>query len=214
VNALVVVRRTNFASLERMAGAMQAARYGARVEATILTEDEIAGASDAFPLLYDEIKRFHITLVGKAALADIVVHDTHRRFLIEQELREAQIGLRRVVSDALGAREAIGGAVRRKARQVRRPLRALLALRGISCKEDVGSVIERAGLYYSVDVTSLVCVAHDTTSRRSVSLAATQNAPEAAHDALSKLLAVAFADVAQIRTGANSLRVQAVHPRD
>jgi predicted nucleotidyltransferase len=198
VNALVVVKQVDFARLDKIAGAMQAARYGARVEATMLTEEELGGVADSFPLLYDEIKRFHVKLFGKDSFSNIVVHDTHRRFLIEQELREAQIGLRRVVTDALGATEAIGGAVRRKARQVRRPLRALLALHGVACKEDVASVIECAGKHYKVDVSTL---------------AVPRDAPEAAHDALSRLLRAAVTDVSRIQTGPASLRLQVVLPK-
>jgi predicted nucleotidyltransferase len=194
VNALVVLRTADFAKLDAISSAMQAARYGARLEATILTEEDIPGVCHAFPLLYDEIKRCHITLHGRDASTTIVVHDTYRRFRIEQELREAQIGLRRVATDALGAPEAIGGPVRRKARQIRRPLRALLDLRGISCKEDVASVLAAAGKLYKVDVQPL---------------ASARDAPEAAHEALSRVLDAAVRDVRALDTGPQSLRRRA-----
>jgi predicted nucleotidyltransferase len=180
VNAIIVLREAPFAKLDAISSAMQAVRYGARLEPTILTSEELAGACDAFPLLYDEIKRWHIVLVGTDPLAAVVVRDRHRRLRIEQELREAQIGLRRVVTDALGAREAIGGAVGRKIRQVRRPLQALLALKRASCKEDIASVLACAGRTYDVDVGPL---------------SAPREAPDAAHAALTKLLAAAIADV-------------------
>jgi hypothetical protein len=197
VNAIVVLRRADFAKLGKISAAMQAARYGARVEATMLTEDEIAGSCYSFPLLYDEIKRCHLTLYGRDAFSTIVVHDTHRRFRIEQELREAQIWLRQLVTDAFGAREAIGGAVRRKVRQVRRPLRALLDLRGIACKEDVASVLECAGRAYRLDVTALASPA---------------DAPEAAYNVLSQLLAAAIEDVTRMDTGPQSMRKQKAAP--
>lgn len=185
VNALVILRDANFEKLDAISSAMQAVRYGARVEPTILTADELPGASDAFPLLYDEIKKSNLILVGTDPFASAVVHDTHRRLRIEQELREAQIGLRRVVTDALGAREAIGGGVGRKVRQVRRPLRALLGLKGVECKEDLANVLACAGGAYGVDVTSL---------------AAPRDQPEAAHGALTQLLAAAIADVQSMET--------------
>jgi predicted nucleotidyltransferase len=197
VNAIVVLREADFAKLDAISSAMQAARYGARLEATILTEDEIAGSCDAFPLLYDEIKRWHLTLVGRDPFVSTVVYDTHRRLRIEQELREAQIGLRRVVTDALGAREAIGGAVSRKVRQVRRPLHALLGLKGIESKEDVGNVLGCAGKAYGVDVTPL------TNPRE---------APDASHRALTDLLAAAIRDVQGMDTGEGSVRNQKARP--
>jgi predicted nucleotidyltransferase len=194
VNALVVLRTAEFEQLDAISSAMQAARYGARLEATILAEEDLPGTAHAFPLLYDEVKRCHITLYGRDASTNIVVLDTFRRFRIEQELREAQIGLRRVATDALGAPEAISGPVRRKARQVRRPLRSLLALRGVDCKEDVASVLSAAGLLYEVDVQALV---------------APRDAPEAAHRALTHLLAAAVRDVRALDTGPQSLRRRA-----
>ncbi len=194
VNAIIVVRDASFEKLDAISSAMQAARYGARLEPTILTEEELAGACDAFPLLYDEIKRSHVVIVGRDPFEDTIVHDTHRRLRIEQELREAQIGLRRVVTDALGAREAIGGAVGRKARQVRRPLRALLGLKGITCKEDLKSVLACASATYGVDVTAL---------------ATPRDEPEAAHQALTKLLRLSIEDVQSIKTGPESLRQEA-----
>jgi predicted nucleotidyltransferase len=180
VNAIVVLRDASFAKLDAISSAMQAVRYGARVEATILTAEELPGSCDAFPLLYDEIKRWHIVLVGTDPLASVAVHDTHRRLRIEQELREAQIGLRRAVTDALGAPEAIGGAVLRRARQVRRPLRALFALRGIGCKEDLTSVLGCASTAYEIDVAAL---------------AKPREAPAEAHTALTAILAASIRDV-------------------
>lgn len=155
VDVIVVLERADFAHLEAIGNAMQLARYSARIEAMILTESEIAGASDAFPLLYDEIKQRHVLLTGRDPFAAVEVHDTHRRLRIEQELREAQIRLRRAVTDAFGAREAIGGAVARKIRQVRGPLHALLALKGIACAPDLAAVVAKIGETYGVDVTSL-----------------------------------------------------------
>ena len=89
------------------------------------------------------------------------------------------------MTDALGAREAIGGAVGRKVRQVRRPLHALLGLKGIASKEDVASVLACAGKLYRIDVAAL---------------ATPRELPEEAHAALTKLLAAAIRDVTALET--------------
>ncbi len=180
VDVIVVVEEATFAHLEAIGNALQLARYSARIEAMILTESEIAGASDAFPLLYDEIKKRHILLVGRDSFATVEVHDTHRRLRIEQELREAQIRLRRAVADAFGAHEAIAGAVLRKVKQVRAPLHALLSMKGIECASDLASVTAKVGETYAVDVAPL----H-----------AARVAPAAAHAALVALLTKTIDDV-------------------
>ena len=180
VDVIVILDKADFAQLDAIGNAMQLARYSARIEAMILTEAEIGGASDAFPLLYDEIKQRHILLAGRDPFKDVEVHDTHRRLRIEQELREAQIRLRRAVTDAVGAREAIGGAVTRKVKQVRAPLHALLALKGVACLPDLPSVLAKVGETYGVDLAPL---------------RAAREAPDAAHGALVALLTKTIEDV-------------------
>lgn len=180
VDVIIVVEKADFAHLEAIGNGVQLARYSARIEAMILTEEEIAGASDAFPLLYDEIKQRHILLAGRDPFAAVEVHDTHRRLRIEQELREAQIRLRRAVTDSFGAREAIGGAVVRKVKQVRAPLHALLALKGIACAPDLPSVLAKIAETYGVDVAPLRMA---------------RESPDVAHAALVALLSKTIDDV-------------------
>jgi predicted nucleotidyltransferase len=155
VDAIVVLKEGGFARLEAIANAMQLARYSARIEAMILTESEIAGASDVFPLLYDDIKRCHVLVTGRDPFTSVEVQDTHRRLRIEQELREARIRMRRAVTDAAGAREALGGAVTRKLKQVRAPMHALLGLKGISCAPDLTAVVAKVCETYGVDAAKL-----------------------------------------------------------
>jgi predicted nucleotidyltransferase len=185
VDVIVILETADFAQLDAIGNAMQLARYSARIEAMILTESEIAGASDAFPLLYDEIKQRHVLLTGRDPFASVEVHDTHRRLRIEQELREAQIRLRRAVTDAFGAREAIAGAVVRKIKQVRAPLHALLALKGIVCEPDLASIIAKVGETYGVDVAPL---------------RAARESPDVAHATLVALLTKTIDDVNAMET--------------
>jgi predicted nucleotidyltransferase len=180
VDVVVVLRDAPFETLEAIAAVTDLARYSARIEATILTEKEIAGASDCFPLLYDEIKRRHFVLLGRDPFAAVAVHDTHRRLRIEQELREAHVRLRRAVLDAAGAREVVGGAVARRLRQVRGALHALLALKGVACTTDLRAVVAKAAETWAVDLTALD---------------AARDQPEAAFVALDRLLAVTIEDV-------------------
>lgn len=180
LDVLVILERAEFAHLEAIGNAIQVARYSARIEPMIVTEEEIAGASDAFPIFYDEIKQRHILVAGRDPFVGVEVQDTYRRLAIEQELRVAQVVLRRAVADAFGAREAIGGAVARKVRQVRAPLHALLGLKGIACAPDLAAVLAKVGEVYGVDVTTLR-TARDT--------------PELAHAALVTLLTRSIADV-------------------
>jgi hypothetical protein len=117
---------------------------------------EIARAADAFPLLYSDIRRRHLTLRGDDPFAALEVSPRHLRVRIEQELREAQIRLRRAVADSRGAKELLAGAVVRKVRQIRSPLRAVLELAGAAdARDDLASVLAAAAKEWSLDLAPL-----------------------------------------------------------
>jgi len=180
VDLVIVVRESSRETLLAIANVTQVARYSARIESMILVEGEIAASTDAFPILYDDIRRNHIVLRGSDPFADLVISDRHRRLRVEQELREAQIRLRRAVVDGLGRKEALAGAVIRKAKQIRSPLYALFQLRGVACDDRTHLLLDKAGALYGID-TSMILKASE--------------APEEAHDALVKVLTAAIAEV-------------------
>jgi predicted nucleotidyltransferase len=187
IDLMVVLKEAAHDELAAISNPLQLARFSARIETMILTVAEIPRAADVFPLLYDDIRRCHVLLAGSDPFSALEISDRHRRLRIEQELREAQIRLRRAVVDAQGAREALAGAVFRKTRQIRGSLRALLALRGRDVGDDLESVLGQCAAIYGVDLAPLQKV---------------HEAPEAAHDALAKLLAAAVDDADRMEDGA------------
>jgi predicted nucleotidyltransferase len=179
VDVIVVLHDTGLAPLRAISEPLRLARFSARVEAMVLKLDNIAPASDVFPLLYDDVRQRHLVLSGSDPFADLEVKDTHRRLRIEQELREARIRMRRAIIDALGSDAAIAGAVARKVKQVRGPLHALLLLKGLPTDDRLEAVLEATGKAYGIDTTPLLRVAA---------------APEAAHTALRAVLDAAVQD--------------------
>jgi predicted nucleotidyltransferase len=186
LDLMVVLKEAGREKLGAIANPLQLARFSARIEAMVLTAAEIPRAADVFPLLYDDIRRCHILLAGADPFSSLEISDKHRRLRIEQELREAQIRLRRAVVDAQGGKEQLAGAVFRKLRQIRGSLRALLALKGHEVGDDFEGVLAKATQVYEVDAAPLRKV---------------HEAPEAAHDALAKLLAAAVDDVDRMEDG-------------
>jgi predicted nucleotidyltransferase len=180
VDVVLVLKKTDKETLDAIGNALGVARNAARVECMVLSETEIARAADVFPLFYRDIQRVHAVLTGKDPFDGLEISKKHLRLRIEQELREAQIRMRRAITDALGDDGLVTGAVLRKTRQVRAPLRALLALRGDDCPDDLASVLAAASKAYGVDTAPLSRV---------------REAPQAAHAALVELLDKAIADV-------------------
>jgi predicted nucleotidyltransferase len=180
IDVIVVLDDTSLPQLEAIAPPLMQARYAARVEAMILKRAGIADASDVFPLLYDDLRQRNLILSGADLFGGLTVVDDHRRLRIEQELREAQIRMRRAVTDALGSESTIAGAVERKIKQLRSPLHALLCLRVGPGDVRLDSVLAGVGRRYGIDTAPLLRVAE---------------APAAAHTALRALIDAAIEDV-------------------
>ena len=180
IDVIVVVNDASREKLDAISNSLQLARYSARIEAMILTESEIGRAADVFPLLYDDIQRCNVVLAGSDPFAGLTISNKNRRLRIEQELREAQIRLRRAVVDGMTSSEALAGAVVRKVRQIRGPLHALLRLHGIEGSDLLADVLAAAGGLVGVDTAPLA---------RAI------EAPVEAHTALIALLDAAVENV-------------------
>jgi len=180
VDLLVVLRTDDRSLLETIGGALLLARTSARIESMILRGDELQRAADVFPLLYDDVRSRHVLLHGTDPFAGLEISDVHRRLRIEQELRDARIRLRLVLSEAPLLPRLLNGAVARKVKQLRSPLHALLRLRGRTVEDSVEAVMQEACSIYEVDAKALLRF---------------DEAPEASYDALTRLLDAAITDV-------------------
>ncbi|MBK5255336.1 MAG: nucleotidyltransferase domain-containing protein [Vicinamibacteria bacterium] len=145
VDLVVVLHDTAHERLTALSEPLMLANHAVRAEAMVLRLNDLAPASDVFPLFYDDIKSCHALLSGTDVWKDVSVTDTHRRLRIEQELREAKIRMHRAVVDARGEDEALARFVSRKVTQIRSPLHALLTLQGTSCGESVEAVLDAFG---------------------------------------------------------------------
>jgi len=183
LEVLIVVKSATPEKLQSIANSLTMARFAIRVEAMILVHDEIARAADVYPLLYDSIRRSHTLLVGEDPFSALHISESHRRLRIEQELREAQIRLRRVITDSLGQPAAMVPPLVRKVRQLREPLYALMQLRKVSCSELLDDVLAAAGKTYEIDVAPLLKI---------------KDGPTAAAATLTRLFEAAVHDVDQM----------------
>lgn len=179
VDLMIVLRRDPQAHLEAIGPALQLARFSARIEAMIVARDEIPRSADCFPLLYADIAGCSFALHGTSPFAGMKIESEHTRLRIEQELREARIRLRRVVTDMAGT-PAFGRAIERKLKQLRGPLFALLGLRGHRQPDQFEAVFDGMAKLYGLDLAPL-------THAREV--------PGPAYAALVQLLDRALADV-------------------
>lgn len=153
VDLMIVLRRDPQAHLEAIGPALLLARFSARIEAMIVVRDEIARSADCFPLLYADIASCSVALHGTSPFAGMQIESEHTRLRIEQELREARIRLRRVVTDMAGP--AFGRAIERKLKQLRGPLFALLRLRGHRQPDQLEAVFDGAAKRYGLDLAPL-----------------------------------------------------------
>jgi predicted nucleotidyltransferase len=180
IDLLVVLRKDDRATLERIGPSLMLARSSARIESMLLRGDQLSSAADVFPLLYDDVRSCHAIVHGSDLFSALEIADTHRRLRIEQELREARIRLRLVVAEAPQLPRALTGAVARKLKQLRSPLHALLHLRGAAVDHQLTTVLSEACKLYRVEVDALLDYDRN---------------PTRAYDVLIQLLDAAIADV-------------------
>lgn len=189
IDLVIVLHDDRRELLQAVGAALELARHAARIEAILLRSDELQSAADVFPLLYDDIRGCHIVLHGDNPFADLRLLDEHRRLRIEQELREARIRLRRVLTETTHTPRVLAGAVERKLKQIRSPLHALLRLHGRAKADDLAAVLAGAAEHLDLDLAALSRVRED---------------PPAAYDALVRLLDAAIADVDAHPTGGDA----------
>ncbi len=180
IDLVIVLHDDSRQSLRAVGATLELARNAARIEAILLRSDELASAADVFPLLYDDIRGRNIVLYGSDPFAALEILDEHRRLRIEQELREAQIRLRRAVVESAVAPKGFAGAIERKVKQIRGPLHALLHLRGVEVGDELAAVLGGCAKRFAIDIAALSRV---------------RESAEAAHDALVQLLDAAVRDV-------------------
>ncbi len=180
IDVIVVLADTATKELVACSDPLLLARHSGRIEAMILKEEEIPHAADVFPLFYDDIQGCHAILSGSDPFRDLVIKDAHRRFRIEQELREVKIRMRRAVCDTRGDDHLLAGAISRKVKQIRGPLYALLALQGRKGPDTIEAVLLDFGKRHGIDLAPLLLAEKD---------------PVVAHAAFRKMLDVAIEDV-------------------
>jgi predicted nucleotidyltransferase len=187
VDVVVVLGEASQHALESIGPALELARFSARIEAMILTKDEIGRSADCFPLLYSDLARTSVTLSGTNPFKDLAVPEHHKRLRIEQELRELRIRMRRVATDNAG-HNSYAGAVDRKLKQARDPLWSLMQMRGEKVDDSIEAVLAACAKAYSLDLDPLEKVRENA---------------KAAFDTLGKLIDKALHDV-DSRDGASS----------
>jgi predicted nucleotidyltransferase len=179
VDLVIILGDASQPVLESIGPALELARFSARIEAMIVTKDEIPRSADCFPLLYSDLARTSTTLLGDNPFKALTVPTHHKRLRIEQELRELRIRMRRVATDTVHHAN-YAGAVERKLKQARDPLWTLLELRGEAGADTLDAVLDGCAKAYSIELAPL---------RRM------REQPKAAFDTLGALFDAALADV-------------------
>ncbi len=179
VDLVIILDDASQQALESIGPTLELARFSARIEAMIVTKAEIPRSADCFPLLYGDLARTSVTLVGENPFKGLSVPTHHKRLRIEQELRELRIRMRRVATDAVNHTN-YAGAVERKLKQARDPLWALLDLRGEAGDDTLDAVLAGCAKAYSIDLAPLRRV---------------REQPKAAFDTLGALFDKALTDV-------------------
>lgn len=94
LNLMVVVNEITTAKLDAIAAARGASRAARRWQLLTLSNEDLAGSTDIFPIKFLNMQRRHCVLHGEDVLSTIEVARTHLRFRCEQEIKNLMLRLR------------------------------------------------------------------------------------------------------------------------
>jgi hypothetical protein len=164
VNLLLIVRDLPFAALQSIARAMPDATKrsaGGHIYApVILTEKQVKGSLDVFPIDYLDLSGRRALLDGVDVFADVEVRRKNLRHQCEFELRAKLVGMRQSFLRAHGSAESAHYLLSQAAGGSAALFRHLLTLRRETHPEAHEEVARTVARVYGVDADALVAPFH------------------------------------------------------
>ena len=96
VNVLLVLTDVSVAVLDKIVRPYQKGFRDINLDAIILTEDQLRGSMDVFPVRFKEMKQSHQLIWGRDVLADLDISDDYLKLLAVQEIKNLQLRLHRI----------------------------------------------------------------------------------------------------------------------
>lgn len=94
LNLMVVVNEITTEKLDRIAEARRESSQARRWQLLTLSNEDLAGSTDIFPIKFLNMQRRHCVLHGEDVLSTIEIARTHLRFRCEQEIKNLMLRLR------------------------------------------------------------------------------------------------------------------------
>lgn len=133
IEVLVVLRDITSEALQTLEEPVQRAGRRYRLETLLLTEQELHGASDVFPIRFLEMQQHHKLLAGKDVLGTLDIDESHLRLRCEQEIRNLLLRLRNLYVHRSRQRKRLAETMRISISPLIRTLSACVGLKtGVS----------------------------------------------------------------------------------
>jgi len=94
LNLMVIVNEITTEKLDCIADARRGTGEAQRWQLLTLSNEDLAGSTDIFPIKYLNMQRRHCVLHGEDVLSTVEVARTHLRFRCEQEIKNLMLRLR------------------------------------------------------------------------------------------------------------------------
>jgi hypothetical protein len=151
INVVVLLHDASAAALEAISPALRKAWRAVGVDPLLLTPAEVAGAADAFPTKFLDIKHHHIVLAGTDPFAGLEVSRERVRLTVEQQLRNLLLRLRNRYIALSGDRTMLTQVLARLARPLALILQALLQLAGKDVPDRSAAIFEAAAATFGIE---------------------------------------------------------------
>jgi hypothetical protein len=142
VNVLVVVRRADFDTLERLATPLTAARRSGRIVALVVSTDEMQRVADVFPVKIADIQAAHRVLHG--TIPPAIVNPQMLVLRVRQQLANMELRARNDAIAHAADPDALWRHITQTLPKLAVTLETVLRVRGVDVPSDRASLLRRA----------------------------------------------------------------------
>jgi hypothetical protein len=165
VNVLVIVRRADFETLERLAAPLTAARRSSRIVALVVAVDEMQRLADVFPVKVADIQAAHRVLHGTIPTAAINPRTLGLR--VRQQLANMELRSRNDAIVHAADPDALWRHIMLTLPKLAVTLETVLRVRGVDVPSDRAGLLRRAAEILAVPELNTFADFHRTAERPS-----------------------------------------------
>lgn len=158
INVIVLLKDPSIARIKEISQILRNGLIAARIEAMLITPDEVRKSTDTFPTKFLHIQSKHMVLSGTDPFVSLSVPRNLLRLRVEQELRNDVLRLRRIFVNSQDDSYRLAAVLGKMVSSLEIQLSTLLFLAGVELPESTtfATITEAASRKFGLDEEALL----------------------------------------------------------